>query len=184
MPEVDTISVKDGAGVSRDVPTILSLEDTFNLIFGALNATKTTDPDAASANLLGLLRGILNQLQDSTDPVPITATGTSNHRLLSAAATTNATNVKASAGKVYKLMGKVARTSDVYLKLYNDAGTPDETDTPTHTIALPANGYFDLDLNGYAFSAGIAYRMVTAGADNSTAALTAGDVLGFNLSYT
>lgn len=125
----------------------------------------------------------------ASNPIPTSSTasgdaGSSNHRLLSAAASVNATVVKASAGRVFKLMGKNARASDVFLKLYNKATAPDENDTPIHTIALPGSSYFDLDLGGFSFTAGISYRMTTAGADNSTAALTAADIVAFNLSYT
>ena len=106
-----------------------------------------------------------------------------NSRLLSAAGTVNATIVKASAAQLFELIGYNARASAVYFKLYDKATSPDENDTPTHTIYLPASSAFAIPLNFY-FPSGLSYRMTTAGADNSTAALTAADILALNVIYT
>lgn len=110
------------------------------------------------------------------------------HRLLSAAGSVNATLVKSSATSLHGVLGHNARTSAVYLKLYNSAEAVDETDTPLMTIYLPASSAFALGASffgerGVRFGSGLAYRMTTAGADNSTAALTAGDILALNLVY-
>jgi hypothetical protein len=103
-------------------------------------------------------------------------------RLLSAAATVNATVVKAAAGTLKRIAGYNARASAVYLKLYDMTSTPASTDTPRKTIYLPASAAFDLEQDAY-FGTGIAYRMTTAGADNDTGALTAGDILAFSADY-
>lgn len=104
-------------------------------------------------------------------------------RLLSAAATVNETSVKNSAGRLFNVIGYNARASAVYLKFYNKATAADETDTPVTTIYLPASTAFAIDLGSLYFTVGIRYRMTTTGADNSTAALTAGDVLAMNVLY-
>lgn len=104
------------------------------------------------------------------------------HRLLSSAATVNATSVTTSATTLRGVMGFNARASAVYLKLYNKGSAPDENDTPRKTIYLPASTAFELRPNDF-FGAGLAYRMTTAGADNSTAAVAAGDILALNLDY-
>lgn len=106
------------------------------------------------------------------------------YRLLSAAGDVNATLVKANAAILFGLQGFNARASAVYLKLYDIAVTPAETDTPVKTLYLAASSVFNLEFaNGYEFRTGLAYRMTTAGADNSTAALTAGDILALNVDY-
>jgi hypothetical protein len=110
----------------------------------------------------------------------------SNNRLLSAAATTNATSVKASAGRLYKIRGQNASASVRWLKLYNKATAPTVgTDTPVYTFALAASSVIDIDfgLLGLYFSTGIAFALTTGSADNDTGALTAGDVLGLNSMY-
>lgn len=47
-------------------------------------------------------------------------------RLISAAGTTNATNVKATPGRVFHIFGYNAATSVTYLKLYNKATAPED----------------------------------------------------------
>ena len=51
------------------------------------------------------------------------------------------------------------------------------------TIYLPASAAFVIPINLY-LTSGLSYRTTTAGADNSTAALTAGDLLALNVLYT
>ena len=111
-------------------------------------------------------------------------------RLLSAAASTNATSVKASAGNVHKIVGTQVNAAARYLKLYNKASAPTVgSDTPIWTFYLPptavGGGIFDLDFGDSPlyFSTGIAYALTTAAADADTGALTAGDVIAMNIAY-
>lgn len=111
---------------------------------------------------------------------------TSVSRLLSAAATSNPTSVKASAGRLYKVQGYNAATAVRYLKLYNKASAPTVgTDTPVVTLALAPAAAFDLDLGpiGQYFATGIAYALTTGNPDADTGALTAADIVGMNLWY-
>jgi hypothetical protein len=103
-------------------------------------------------------------------------------RLLSAAASVNATVVKASGGMLVGVQGHNARTSAVYLKLYDKATAPSQADTPVKTIYLPASTSFSLNVP-FVFSVGIGYRLTTGGADNDTGALTGGDILALNIDY-
>lgn len=103
-------------------------------------------------------------------------------RILSAAASTNATVARASPGRAIGASGHNANAAARYLKLYDKATAPTVgTDTPVATIYLPATASFDIDLHGLMFRTGIAYALTTGGADNDTGALTAGDILGLNL---
>lgn len=106
-------------------------------------------------------------------------------RILSAAASTNATSVKASAGRLYAIQGYNAAGAVRYLKLYNKASAPTVgTDTPIKTLALPPGAGFAFDWpHGYSFTTGIACALTTGSADNDTGALISGDVLGLNLDY-
>lgn len=115
------------------------------------------------------------------------ATGgiSSTSRIVSAAASTNATSVKASAGRVYAIQGYNASTSVRYVKLYNKASSPTVgTDTPIKTLAVPPGAGFAFDWShGYSFATGIALALTTGSADADTGALTAGDILGLNVDY-
>lgn len=107
----------------------------------------------------------------------------STARLLSAANSTNATVVKASAGRVTSITGWNAAAVS-YLKLYDKATTPDEADTPRHTEYLAASQKFQLTwTKALNFANGISYRIVTDGADNSTASVATAAVLAMNIDY-
>jgi len=109
---------------------------------------------------------------------------TSTARLVSAAASTNATSVKASQGRVFRITGYNSNAAARYLKMYNKASLPTVgTDTPIWTEYLAAQTKFSIDVNGLNFSTGIAYALTTAGADSDTGALTAGDVTNLNIAY-
>jgi hypothetical protein len=104
-------------------------------------------------------------------------------RLLSAAATTNATSVKATNGTLRRIIGYNAASGARYLKLYDKASAPTVgTDTPRKTHYLPAATGFAFDLDDY-FGQGIAFALTAAAADSDTAALTAGDIVCLNIDY-
>lgn len=106
-------------------------------------------------------------------------------RLLSSAATTNATSVKASAGDVFKIFGNNTTATKRYLKLYNKASAPTVgTDTPVLTFPLPGSAAFDISITqGAYFSTGIAYAITGAAADADTTAVLAGDIECLNFLY-
>lgn len=118
----------------------------------------------------------------AANPKAPNAVALSCHRLLSAAASVNATIVLAAPALVKTLSGYNARGSAVYLKLYNKAEEPSEADTPVMTQYLAASSYFERTIDLY-FGTGFSYRMTTAGADNDTGALSSGDILGMNIVY-
>jgi hypothetical protein len=122
------------------------------------------------------LTGITNTV--GVKLVPQTTGGLSKARLISAAST-NATSVKAAAGQLHGYALFNTTTSLVYVKFYDDAGTPDENDTPAFSIMLPKEGGANVSFgdSGVAFASGIAYRTVTGVADNDTGAVGAGAVL-------
>jgi hypothetical protein len=109
-------------------------------------------------------------------------------RLLTAAASTNATSVKGSAGNVFKIVvGANTNAADRFLKLYNKATAPTVgTDTPVLTFLLPLtskNIVIDLGSTGHYFSTGIAYALTTAAADADTGAVSSGDITCMNITY-
>ena len=108
------------------------------------------------------------------------------HRLVSAAATTNATCVKTSAGRVVLVRGYCAAVVARYLKLYDKASAPTVgTDTPVLTLYLRPAHEFEIDLNPYGmqFSTGIAYALTHNATDTDSTALISADVLCLNMLY-
>lgn len=105
-------------------------------------------------------------------------------RLPSAAASTNATSVKASLGNVFLISGYNAAATVRYLKLYDKASAPTVgTDVPFATLALKPLDAFRFDFPSLFMLTGIAYAMTTGAADADTGALTAADVVGLNIFY-
>jgi hypothetical protein len=112
----------------------------------------------------------------------------SNSILPSAAATINATVVKASAGRLYKIKGYNAAAAVRYIKFWNKATTPapaSDTALIVFSFALKASDQFDIDLTpvGYAFSSGLSYTLSTGSANNDATAVTAADIVGLNVLY-
>ena len=95
-------------------------------------------------------------------------------------ASTNATNLKASAGGIAAIDLFNVAAYTVFLKLYNKASAPTVgTDIPVWTIPIQAGGGFSREfLQGEYFATGIAYAMTKLQADSDTTALAAGDVTG------
>lgn len=109
----------------------------------------------------------------------------SRFRLLGSAATTNSTNVKGSAGNVFKIIVNVA-VAGKFLKLYNKATAPTVgTDTPIATIPLPTTGLVQIDFgaNGDYYSAGIGFGITGAIEDADTTAVAANDLTGLTIFY-
>jgi hypothetical protein len=106
-------------------------------------------------------------------------------RLLSSAATTNATSVKATPGDVFKFTGNNTTATKRYLKFYNKASAPTVgTDTPILTFPLLGSAAFDISITqGAYFSTGIAYAITGAAADADTTAVSAGDIECLNILY-
>lgn len=100
------------------------------------------------------------------------------------AATTNATVVKATPGRVYGLQLSNTATAYRYFKFYNIATAPVVGTTPVIAIVgVPPGGRASLSsVQGMYFSAGIAYSIVTGAADADTTATAAGEVAG-SVSY-
>lgn len=109
----------------------------------------------------------------------------SNARLVSAAASTNGTVVKASAGRVYKIEGYNAAAAVRYLKFSNSTTITVGTTAVVDTFALKPNDYFDFNFGpiGRGYSTGICYGLTVNSADNDTTALTAADIVGLNVYF-
>jgi hypothetical protein len=116
----------------------------------------------------------------SAATVSSTVTSGSLSRVKSAA-TTNATNLKATSGRVYGIIVSNTSAAIKYLKFYNKATAPTVgTDTPVLTIAIPVGGQ-PVQLafpNPLPFATGIGYAITGAVADADTTATAVDDVTG------
>lgn len=125
---------------------------------------------AASSNLIG----------DAALQLRGNATGAATIAKVLAAASTNATSVKATAGRIAGFWLSNTSAAFKYVKLFNKAAAPAVgTDVPVFTIPLPPNSCITGELPaGVGFATGIAYAITGAAADLDATAVAANDVIG------
>lgn len=112
------------------------------------------------------------------------ATGGATIGKVLSAASTNATNLKASAGKVIDIALVNTNAAVRYLHLYNKASAPTVgTDVPVATIAIPGNAAgagISIPSNiGLDFSTGISYSLTTGPADTDAVAVALNEITGW-----
>lgn len=152
-------------------------------------------------NVTGIASGtttaIIELVPTSRTPtaLAVTAIGSGNYLVLpatpttfnlTAAGTTNATSIKASAGTAYNVVVTNIAAAARFVKLYDKASAPTVgTDIPIVTIPLAtAPGFVNVFFGpqGKRFTAGIALATTVAQIDTDVAAVTAGD-LKISLDY-
>lgn len=128
----------------------------------------------------GALAAGTNAIGDVGLQVRANATGAATTAKINAAASTNATSVKATAGRLlgYSLSNTTAAFK--YVRLYNLATAPTVgTSVPVLVLPVPPNSHITGSFPvGLAFSTGIAYSITGASADLDNTAVAALDVLG------
>lgn len=115
-----------------------------------------------------------------TVPLPRAAANGATSTRITAAATTNAAFLKASAGNLVNVDLFNMAAYDVFVKFYNKGSAPTVgTDTPVWTVPIKAGTGFSRDFTrGKSFATGIAYAITKLQADSDTTAVAAGDVVG------
>lgn len=112
---------------------------------------------------------------------PVTSGGSSIYRNLDLGSTGQV--VKASAGQMYGYYIFNNANTVRYLKIYDKATAPTNSDTPVMTYPIPPGSAANVAFpNGVAFANGIGVRAVTGVADNDTGAPSTNDVI-INLNY-
>jgi len=164
------------------------------------NAADNADSVAASSTTNNL--GVVNrntvfngstwdrQYGNATDGTQVYTKGTASDNSITgtkviAAASTNATSVKASAGKIYLIHAYNSDTVGYWVKMYNKASAPTVgTDVPVDTMYAPPGGGFVIaaDLGNY-YSTGIALATTLLATDADTTAVTNANKLVINLRY-
>ena len=135
---------------------------------------------SSTAVLSGALAAGTNAIGDVGIQYRANATGAATIKHIVSAATTNATNTKASAGRVVGWSFVNTTASFQYVKLHNTAGTPTAGAAVVMTISIPPNSVNNMPVagGGIGFATGIGYTIVTGSADADTTATTAGAVVG------
>lgn len=119
-------------------------------VAASLQTTSTIASIAAGTNLIGKMNLTTQTTGGATSFTQISA------------ASTNATNVKASAGVLYMLTATNNSATVAFLKMYNKASAPTVgTDVPVMTFMLPTNGGITVPVpaTGITFAVGIAYAI-------------------------
>ena len=154
--------------------------------FSSSNASLPVTIVRQDAGLAGNPTAIIGQVIPAISPTTANGATTLVSRLI-AAATTNATVVKGSAGRLAGGTVQNVSAAVKYFKLYNKATAPTVgTDTPVATFGLPAGATLSLvdfmSVYGLVFSTGIGFATTGLAADADTTAVAAGDLL-INLTY-
>lgn len=128
----------------------------------------------------GALAAGTNAIGDVGIQFRANATGAASIHHIVSAATTNALNIKASAGRVVGWHLTNTTASVQYVKLHNTAGAPTAGSGVVLTIGIPANGvaFMPVGGGGIGFATGIARTIVTGAADSDATATTANSVVG------
>lgn len=113
---------------------------------------------------------------------PNAASGGTSTLFFSAAASVNATVLKAAPGKLFSLDFYNISAGARYIKFYNKSTAPVVgTDLPVLLFPIPAGARFALNTfvtHGVDFSVGIAFALTQAAADADATALALRDVFG------
>lgn len=129
--------------------------------------------------------GQVNVGSGNITPGPTTSTGFSLYHTLISAASTNATNVKTSAGVIGTCVLTNTSTTFKYVKFFNLAAAPTMgTSTPVIQFPVAPNStlYVGTAFAGFRLSTGISYAITNGSALLDNSAVGAGEVL-VNLTY-
>jgi hypothetical protein len=148
----------------------------------SVGRASTATPSAVSADDDGVLAWFTRNGAQVVVPAASVVGGATPGKLVSAAST-NATNIKASAGKLLFLTASNINAAQRYLKVYNLAGAPTVgTDVPVFTFLIPGNTAgagtnIPLPTTGINFSTGIAIALTTEATDAGSTGVAANEII-------
>lgn len=155
-------------------------------VSGTVAATQSTSPWVASAAQSGTWTVQPGNTANTTPWLvtesPAASGGLTNFHLVSAA-TTNLTNIKASAGQLYCWYIYNGNAAMRKVALHNTAGTPTAGASVAISFPIPAGSAANACINGgLPFNTGIGLSTVIEAADNGTTAVGLNDLV-INLWY-
>lgn len=165
---------------AQSVSVALSAEDValLNSIITKLNGGL---PAALAAGGGLKVEGVAGGVAQPVNLQPTTSGGSSMYRNLDLGTTGQV--VKNASGQLYGYYIYNNASATRFLKLYDKATAPTNSDTPVMTYPIPAGSAANVAFpNGVAFASGISVRATTGIADNDTGAPSTNDVVT-NLNY-
>jgi hypothetical protein len=174
------VRVEDYVPIQADIVGTKVQSSANSLLVSVISAPTTTVTGTVTANIgTGALAAGANAIGDVGLQVRANATGAATAHHFVAAASTNALNIKAGAGRVLGWCLANTTASWRYVKLHNNAGLPTAGAGVVQTIGIPPNGLAQMSIpQGLAFATGIARTCVTGAADADATATAANDVVG------
>lgn len=176
QPVSGTVTANGGTGNFAS-----TVADGANVTLGAKADAANTATDTTAVSGISVLKQISKSVQQLvTDVGTLTTSFGQSYSRVVAAASTNATSVKASAGNITNVDLFNVAAYDVFVKFYNKASAPTVgTDTPVWTVPIKAGTGFSKQFpNGRWFSTGVAFAITKLQADSDTTVVAAGDVTG------
>jgi plasmid maintenance system antidote protein VapI len=176
QPQLTNALKVDGSAVTQPVSGTVSI--TANSAVNTAQVAGTTTAVNAGTNSAGVQRVTLATDQTTltntlgnVGAVPITTGGLSIFHLVSAA-TTNLTNVKASAGQLYGWYIYNSNAAARKVAFHNTAGTPTAGASMSFAIVIPPSSAANVEFTtGIAFATGIGISTVTDLTDAGTTAV-------------
>lgn len=148
---------------------------------GATNAITVSSGTVTTVSTVSNVAAIAagaNAIGDVGVQYRANATGAASRNHLVAAGTTNATVVKASAGRLLGYSISNTTASWRYLKFHNQSTAPTAGTGVVQTVGVPPNATVSLAIEGgIGFATGIAFTTVTGVADADATAVTAADLV-------
>jgi hypothetical protein len=170
---VGFVSVEDVVNVPTYIAGIRPLGTQASLPVAVTNVASISGTVNSTATATSVLMGDVGQQYRAN------ATGAASGTHLVSAATTNATIVKGSPGRVVGWSFGNTNAAWRYVKLHNQTTTPTAGTGVVRTIAIPPNGVNTFKIEGgIAFATGIGLTTVTGAADADTAAVGLNDIVG------
>lgn len=185
QPVSGTVSITANSAVNvAQINGVTTLMGNGTTGTGSQRVTLASDMTAISTT------GYMSVKLDQTTPgstngaslVPTTTGGLTTYHLVSAA-TTNATNIKASAGQVYGYYIFNANAAARKVAFHNSASAPTAGASVFFSLVIPAGSGANVEFaQGLAFSSGIGITTTTGTADSDATAVAAGDLI-INIFY-
>lgn len=170
LAQVNGVTTLTGAGASGTGAQRVTVSQDTTTIAGSAPGTA----GSASTNVISI-QGVAGMTPVQTTTVPATSGGLSLYHVVSAGST-NAANIKASAGQVYGVSIYNAATYPVYVKLYNTAGTPTAGTGVIQTFGCQAGTETNIQIAaGIPYATGIGITITKGIADNDGTAVLAND---------
>lgn len=169
------------SAISGATDGVEGLLTTIDADTGALGATGDS---AATAGGTGTLSAKLRLATAQLEAIKTAVEASWSVSRLLSAATTNATSVKRTAGRVGGWHLYNTNSAERFLKLYDKASAPTVgADAPVMTVPIPPRSGANVEFTrGIAFATGIAFAVTASPADNDTTAVAANEVF-VNLLY-